>query len=158
MSLFTKGKLIDTVKYRTKPCPCGGSHHHAQRSKVYNVEENKQVFDKAPDYYQYMVSVWEKVAAEGEAISFTPEDLENLIRICTGGYYSVDVENSIYVDNWNVNEENLFHRHPEFGPQYGYPEPADMAELEWDVNGGQCTMCGVKIPDTVWFIHKMYQL
>ena len=154
MSKFTKGKLVDTGGLK--------KNSYGNTEKVYAVEENKFTFQNAPAYYKYMMDIWRKHVAKGPNTNpcalpiFDKVDLSNLDAICRGSYFFVE-DDTIHIDNWNVNEDCLYHKHTEFGAQCSIVDDTS-GEIEWSVYNRACTLCGEEIPDNIWLIHRMYQL
>ena len=75
------------------------------------------------------------------------------------GYcYTVEPD-SLYISDWNVNQDKLFHRHP--GEKKVLALDGGWTDVEWDVlrtNERICCKCYTQIPDTIWLIHKYYQI
>jgi hypothetical protein len=80
--------------------------------------------------------------------------------ICSSaGQYVVPCPNdpgdSIYIGNWAVDANILYHRHPK---EPGEDVVGDSGVMEYDVTDRVCWKCKARCSDSVWFIHKMYQL
>ena len=73
-----------------------------------------------------------------------------------GNYFSVHPD-TVHVDNWNVDEDNIFHKHPEYGEVSAFPEEG-YAELEWGVEQGKCSLCKVAVPGHIVFLNRLYNL
>ena len=106
-----------------------------------------------------MIAEWEKQSGPSSTpVIFDAHDRDILERMCWGSSYGIH-EDTVYVDNWAVNEEFLFHKHPEFGEVFDVLMPGiSTAELEFTTRDGKCDLCHTQVPGELEFLHKMYQL
>ena len=125
-------------------------------SPIYHIEEGGMTFKRCQDYYWHIMREFElhMVASPDRYTAIKEIDRENLERMCYGASFGVH-DDTIHVENWAVNEENLFHKHPEFGLVTSID---GIAELEFSVKNGACDLCGTEIPGELQFLHDMYQL
>jgi hypothetical protein len=62
---------------------------------------------------------------------------------------------SIYIGDWAVDANILYHRHP---TERAQDFTGAEGVKEYDVNERVCWKCEATCPDSIWFIHRMYQL
>jgi hypothetical protein len=87
---------------------------------------------------------------------------------------SLSDKGSVFVGNWEVNSDLIYHRHLELGsyttfnghdsegphpicPDSPMPDTAWEAFIVVDTVSGRCDLCKVAVPDQVRFIHKFFQ-
>ena len=61
----------------------------------------------------------------------------------------------VYIGNWCVDSELLYHRHPD---ETGADIVGGIGVIEYNVNDEQCEGCGAVCPNEIWLIHRLYQL
>ncbi len=100
-----------------------------------------------PSYYKFIM-------ADRKTLDVKHAGYQALAKICTGECYATEPNRNLYINNWNVNDTSIYHRHPEFkGATDLLGKPV---ELEWNVKSRACTLCGTRVPDTIWLINKLY--
>jgi hypothetical protein len=87
---------------------------------------------------------------------------------------SLSDKGSVFVGNWEVNSDLIYHRHLELGsyttfnghdsegshpivPDSLMPDNAWEAFIVVDTVSGRCDLCKVAVPDEVRFIHTFFQ-
>jgi len=119
---------------------------------VYVLQEAGRQFKDCTSYYQYLMSMYDPDYPEQARF----EDLRTLEALMyPGASYHVDPE-TVYVDNWAVNEEFILHKHPEFGKQSFWGGPPSYVEVS--ISSGSCDLCGLPVPGYILFINKLYNL
>jgi hypothetical protein len=87
---------------------------------------------------------------------------------------SLSERTSVFVGNWEVNQDLIYHRHLELGsyttfnghdseglhpmcPDVLIPDAAWEAFILVDVVDGQCDLCKATVTDEIEFIHKFFE-
>jgi hypothetical protein len=87
---------------------------------------------------------------------------------------SLSEKGSVFVGNWEVNADLIYHRHLELGSYTTFnghdhegmhpichatlmPDTAWEAFILVDAVDGRCDLCKVAVPDEIRFIHKFFQ-
>ena len=140
-------------------------HDQIRRSPTGGLHSRYQVRGVDGKWCKSAPELWRSLMAEIETTKARDTDwsacLEQVhhdnLELLSEGSSFVAEEGAVYVDNWNVAEETLYHKHPEFGTHddvLGKP-----TVVEWSVDEtNTCTLCGATVPDNIWMIHKLHQL
>ena len=71
------------------------------------------------------------------------------------GCYIADTEDgAIYIGDWRIECDVLFHRHPEEAMDAGW----GIEIVEYDVNDRVCWKCEATCSNEIWFAHKLQQI
>jgi len=103
---------------------------------------------EAATYYQC-------VMAERDTISVDDAAYKNLVTISQGDGFIIVPERTIFVNDWNVSDYHIHHRHPEITGATG--PKGEPGELEWTTSKGACSLCGAQIPKAIWLLNKFYR-
>jgi hypothetical protein len=111
-------------------------------------------YTSAPEYYREVVLTMPRTKG---IILGAQEHIDAMAQLTATGIYVIDTDDSdIYVDGWRVNGDYITHKHPEFGV---ITTQWTKGAVECDVlAGGQCDMCGDKIPGEIDMMHQFYKL
>ena len=72
------------------------------------------------------------------------------------GIYTLDTgEEGLYIGDWRIECDRLYHRHPE---DYTYGLTGSIGVQEYDVNDRVCWKCETRCPNGIWFAHRLQQL
>ena len=80
---------------------------------VLHAKEGGMIFKRCEDYYWHLKREADQYTGAYPGF-IADRDRENLEKMCFGASFPV-CDDTIHVDNWTVNEEFIFHKHPEFG-------------------------------------------
>jgi hypothetical protein len=150
MGIYNQGTMVKTKQVHTD--------EYGTCQYVLHAKEGGMTFRRCQDYYWHLKREFDQchgVYCEQNHPYIKTRDRENLERMCYGASFGV-CDDTIHLDNWAVNEEFIFHKHPEFGVVQDFM--GERAEQEYSVSKGKCDLCATEIPGEVEFLHKMYQL
>ena len=143
--------------YRTRLKPEG----YGQKQPYGQFTWCDKAYTSSIDYYREVVMSLplDPEDPKGRAVMGAADHARVLERLCPYSSYLIHTKEGadhVYVDDWSIEDECLYHRHPELTAQdiNGW----DYGFLEWEVLDSKCTMCDKQIPEEIWMMHKFYQL
>jgi hypothetical protein len=146
MGIYNQGTMVRTDQVNTD--------ENGRCQYIYHANEGSNTFRRVEDYYWHLKR--EHDQHKGAYLGrISDKDRENLEKMCYGASFLV-CDDTVHVENWAVNEEFIFHKHPEFGRVTDFM--GETGEVEYSVNKGKCDLCATEIPGEIQFLHKMYQL
>lgn len=148
MGIYNQGTMVKTKQVNTDET--------GRCQYIFHAKEGGMTFRRVQDYYWYLKREYDQyVGAYPDHAHIRPRDRDNLEKMCYGASFGV-CDDTIHLDNWAVNEEFIFHKHPEFGIVEDFM--GTSAEIEFSVNRGKCDLCATEIPGEVQFLHNMYKI